>query len=53
MTTALRREALPASHVWWRIAHSSWNDPLDPDFGKPSLPLPDRPRGDQVIVFER
>ena len=34
MTTALRREAVPASRVWWRIAHSSWNDPLDPNFAR-------------------
>lgn len=29
---ALRHELLADSHRWWRIADSSWDDPLDPDF---------------------
>ena len=31
---ALQREAVPAAHVWWRIADPSWSDPLDPDFAR-------------------
>ena len=34
MTAALRREAVPGAHVWWRIADPSWSDPLDPDFAR-------------------
>ena len=28
----LLREAIPDSHVWWRIADPAWTDPLDPSF---------------------
>ena len=31
---ALRRETLPDSHVWWRIADPAWDDPLDPSFAR-------------------
>ena len=34
MTAALRREAVPDAHVWWRIADPSWSDPLDPDYAR-------------------
>ena len=34
MTAALRREALPDAHVWWRVADPSWSDPLDPSFAR-------------------
>ena len=34
MTAALRREAVPDAHVWWRIAVPSWSDPLDPDHAR-------------------
>ena len=32
MDAAIRREALPGDHVWWRIADPAWSNPLDPDF---------------------
>ena len=34
MTAALRRETLSEAHVWWRVADSSWSDPLDPGFAR-------------------
>ena len=34
MSAALRREALPGGHVWWRLADPSWANPLDPDFAR-------------------
>ena len=34
MTAALRCEALPDAHVWWRIADPSWSNPPDPDFAR-------------------
>ena len=30
----LLRERIPDSHVWWRIADPTWNDPLDPGFAR-------------------
>ena len=31
---ALRREAIPDAHVWWRIADPAWTNPLDPSFAQ-------------------
>ena len=34
MVRALRYERVANNHIWWRIAGSSWNDPLNSNFAK-------------------
>ena len=34
MVRELRYGNVPDSHIWWRIAEPTWNNPLNPDFAK-------------------